>query len=99
MVDNQKIKGYISIAKKAGYAIIGSEKLENHKKKLYLLLVDREAGKNTIKVADAFGDVEKITISSLAELVQIQNCKILGIKNKGISEQIIKILRSEKLGK
>lgn len=99
MIDNQKVKGYISIAKKAGYAIVGTEKLENYTKKLYLLLIDEQAGKNTLKVADAFGDVERITISSLQELSQIQNCKILGIKNKGISDEIIKILRSENFGK
>jgi len=99
MMDNQKVKGYISIAKKAGYAIVGTEKLDNYTKKLYLLLIDEQAGKNTLKIVDKFGDIEKITVSSLQELSQIQNCKILGIKNKGISDEIIKILRSENFGK
>lgn len=99
MNDKEKVMGYISIAKKAGYAIIGAEKLENYKKKLYLLLIDESAGKNALKVVDEFSEIEKITISSLQELSQIQNCKILGIKNKGISDEIIKILRSENFGK
>lgn len=99
MINNQKVKGYISIANKAGYLIIGSQRLENYKKKLYLLLIDDTATKNILKIADAFDGVEKIKISSLSELSQIQNCKILGVKNKGISDEIIKNLRSENFGK
>lgn len=98
-MNNQKIRGYISIANKAGYLIIGADKLKGYKKKLFLLLVDQAAGKNILKISESFENIEKITVDSLEELSQITNCKVLGIKNKGISDEILKIIRSENFGK
>ncbi len=99
---NEKIKGYISIAKKAGYLILGADNLKGYNKKLYLVLADKEGGKNLLKIADSLKEQTKdqvYFVDNLETLSQIYNCKILGIKNLGISEQIIKLLRSENFGK
>lgn len=88
-----KIKGYINIARKAGYLIIGGEKLKNYRKKLYLIIYDDSAQKNTLKIIEQFKDKEIVSVKNLEELTAINNCKIIGIKNKMISETILKLLK------
>lgn len=98
----EKIKGYISIAKKAGYLIVGVDNLKNYNKKLYLVLADQESGKNLQKIAISLNEQTKnqvYFVRNLETLSNLYNCKILGVKNLGISNQIIKLLRSENFGK
>lgn len=89
-MDKIKAKGYINIAHKAGYLIIGSDKLDGYKQKLYLLLIDKEAGKSSQKIANRFKEngIRVLEIDSLSELCDIKSCKLLGIKNKELSEYI-----------
>ena len=82
-----KIKGYINISHKAGYLIIGGDKLKDYNKKLYLLIYDKNALKNTMKIVEKFNEIE-----NLEELTSIKNCKIVGIKNKNLSELILSLL-------
>lgn len=98
----EKIKGYISIAKKAGYLIVGADNLKGYNKKLYLVLADKSGGKNLLKIADSLKEQTKdqvFFVENLDVLAQLYNCKILGIKNLGISQAIINLLRSENFGK
>ena len=89
-----KIKGYINISHKAGYLIIGGDKLKDYNKKLYLLIYDKNALKNTMKIVEKFKerDVKIVEIENLEELTSIKNCKIVGIKNKNLSELILSLL-------
>lgn len=92
-MDKEKIKGYINIAHKAGYLIFNGEKLEEYNKKLYLVLFDPDAGKNTLKIIEKLKDKYPIAqLENLAEYVNIKNCKIVGIKNKDLSEIILKLI-------
>ncbi len=93
----EEIKKYLGLAHNAGYLIIGGDKLDNYDKKLYLVLIDREAGKTSQKIANRFRNrgIEVQEISNLQSYVLIDNCKIIGIKNKGISEEIKKYLVKE----
>jgi hypothetical protein len=98
----QKIKGYLSIANKAGYLIIGSENLKGYNKKLYLVLADIDGGKSLIKIANNLKEKtqnEVYFLENIENLVSIPNCKIVGIKNLGLSNQIINLLRSDNFGK
>lgn len=90
----EKIKSYLGLAKKAGYLIVGSEKLDGYQKKLYLTLVDKNAGKTSKKIYQSLVErgVCGAEIENLSELVCIENCKLVGIKNLGLSEQIKKYL-------
>ncbi len=88
-----KIKGYINISRKAGYLIIGGEKLKNYRKKLYLIIYDESAQKNTLKIIEQYKDKEIISVKNLDEITSINNCKIIGIKNKMMSESISKLLK------
>ena len=92
MIQNiDKIKGLINIANKAGYLIIGSDALKGYNKKLYLLLYDLDIGKNTQKIVNQFKlntdcIVYGIEDCIYCKIVNVPNCKIVGIKKKGISE-------------
>ena len=90
----EKIKGYLNISRKAGYLIIGGEKLEDYNKKLYLVLYDTQAANNTLKVVRKIEEkgINAIAVDKLDELSSINNCKIIGIKNKDISEIVEKLI-------
>ena len=92
----QKIKGLISICKKAGYLIIGTDNLKGYKQKLYLLMYEKQSGKNLIKIVNNIKQQTNVTIfelENLNEYTNIEGCKIVGIKNKGLADQIEKLLK------
>ncbi len=93
-MDITKAKGYLNIAHKAGYLIIGSDNLKGYDKKLYLVLIDKTAGKNSNKISSTLTErgVTLKIIENLPELVSIKNCKIVGVKNKQLSEKILENL-------
>lgn len=92
-MDKDKLKGYINICRKAGYLIIGGEKLADYNKKLFLVLYDKNAMKNTMKVVDKIKEknIQTIECEDLEEIVSIQSCKIIGIKNKNLSDVILNL--------
>ena len=95
-----KVKGYINIANKAGYLIIGSDNLKYYKKKLYLILYAQNSGKDIQKIVmncktKLSAEIIEIENQEFAKIVSIENCKIVGIKNLGISKEIIKVIRGE----
>ena len=93
-MDREKIKGYLNISRKAGYLIIGGETLEDYKKKLYLIIYDKDCGMSTLKIANRLKSDGYTTVSveGLGELLSLPKCKIVGIKNKNISEIIEKLI-------
>ncbi len=93
-MDRSKVKGYLNISHKAGYLVIGSDKLDGYDKKLYLILVDTLAGKSSKKIASFWQQkgIKAIEVDNLEELVSIRSCKIVGIKNKQLSEKIEEFL-------
>jgi len=93
-----KIDGLISIARKAGFVIIGQDNLKNYDKKLYLLLLDYTAGKSLSREIEFLSKTKNVPlfrVENQGEKVGIENCKTLGLKNKAISENISKILKGE----
>ena len=76
-MDKIKLQGYINIAKKAGYVIIGGDKLYNYNKKLYLVIYSNDASKNTLKVIEKLKqrDVPIIALENLEDIMNIKNCK------------------------
>ena len=91
-MDRIKAKGYLNISHKGGYLVIGSDKLDGYDKKLFLILIDEKAGKNSKKIGASFKDVKLLEVENLEELVSIRACKIVGVKNKQLSEKIIEAL-------
>lgn len=92
-----KLKGYLNISHKAGYLIVGGEKLDGYNKKLFLVLYDSSAQKNTMKVVEKLKDknIPIACVDNLEELTSIKNCKIIGLKNKNLSEIILCLLKDK----
>lgn len=91
-MERTKIKGLLNISQKAGALIRGSDNLDGYGQKLYLVLLDAAAGKSTQKIALQLEKrVKVVRIENLNELVG-KECKIVGIKNKGLSDEIEKLI-------
>ena len=95
----KKINGYINIANRGGYAIWGTDGLKGYTHKLFLILYREDHGKTIEKTINRFKDlgveIFKLNQEDFNLIVAAENCKLVAIKNKGISEQIINILRGE----
>lgn len=92
-MDLNKVKGYLNISHKGGYLIIGGENLKSYNKKLYSIIYDESALKNTLKILEQYKEsIPIVKVKNLEELSSIKNCKIIGIKNKKLSEIIISLL-------
>lgn len=93
-MENDKIKGYLNISRKAGYIIFGGETLENYNKKLYLVIYDPESAKNTYKIIEKIKNrnIPVVEMEKLSELLNLKNCKVIGLKNKNISDQILSLI-------
>lgn len=100
MDDLIKIKGYIGLARKSQSAIIGGDKISEYSKRIHLILISNDAGKNLIK------NMERIKIKDNVPLIvfskeemmiitEISVCKAVAITNKGLAEQIIKLSNKE----
>ena len=90
------VNGLLSIARKAGYVIIGQDNLTDYKKKLYLVLMDKNAGNSLSREMNFLAKKDNIPllqVDDLEKLVSIKNCKAVGIKNKAISDKIIESLK------
>ena len=92
-----KANGYINIANRAGYIIWGSDGLKGYTHKLYLIIYRDDFGRTIEKTLLRFNDILNIKLSEEEYnlVVGTENSKLIAIKNKGISEQIIKLLRGE----
>lgn len=85
-----KVQGYLNLAQKAGYVIWGGDTLVDYNKKLYLVLYDANAQKSTQKIIAKIKErgIKVFEVANLGELVNKPNCKVLGLKNKSLSDQI-----------
>ena len=93
-----KIKGLLSIARKAGFCIIGQDNLKDYDKKLFLILLDKTAGQALLRQMEFLSksrNIPLVMVDGLAEILAIENCKVIALKNKSISENIIKNLKGE----
>ena len=92
----EKIKGLVSICKKAGYLIVGGDNLKGYTQKIYLLLCEKDCGKNLFKIANNLKqqtNANLYVLENLAQYTNIEGCRLVAIKNKGLAEQIEKLLK------
>lgn len=92
----KKLNGYINLANRAGYIIWGTDNLKNYTHKMYLILYREDFGKTIEKTLNRF-ETKKIKLreNDFNQIVGSSSAKILAIKNKGITEQIVNLLRGE----
>ena len=94
-----QIKGYLNIAKKAGFVIVGQDNLKNYNKKLYLVLYTEP----TKSISSAISSIKSTTVyqsiclekRDFEMVTNLENCKIIALKNKAISDKIIELIRGE----
>ena len=92
----KKIKNYIDIASRAKYVIYGADNLKGYTHKLYLVLYRQDFGKTIQKVLNELNNLPSFMLNTedFNFITNLQNCKLLAIKNKGLAEQITNYLRS-----
>lgn len=97
------INNYLGLCRKANYLVIGADNLKDYHKKLYLLVVCGELTKNINKIIQEKVleyDIPCIYMyEPFGNFIGVENCKIIGIKNKGMSEQILKFEKEFKFYK
>ncbi len=68
---------------------------------MFLIVVDKSAGKSLMRemtLISKENDIELLCIEALGELIGIDNCKAVAVRNKALSDEIIQIIKGEKLG-
>ena len=92
------LNGIINICRKAGYLIIGGENIKNNPHKMYLILIDKSSGnslKREINYLLASRNIPFLEVEGLANMIGIENCKAEAIKNKALSDEILKMIKGE----
>lgn len=93
---SNKLIGYLGLLKKGDYLIIGADKIKETRKKMFLIIIPSNPSKNIEKVSSFKANDYNIPIiklknaNDLGEAIGINNCKILGVKNKGLCDAILK---------
>lgn len=89
-----KVGNYLGISRKGNYLIIGSDNIKAYAKKMYLIILSKDAGDNAIKIAKNKSKEYNINCimfdKELSDYVGIENCKIVALKNKGLSDAILR---------
>ena len=98
-----KIKNLVGIANKAGYVIFGADNLNGYNKKLYLLIKAKEVGNGIVKLWQRMlenPNIQHIELENdiVQQITNSENCRIFAIKNKGLADEIIKVIRGENIG-
>ncbi len=92
-MDRVKLKNYLGIAQQGGYIVYGGENLDSYTKKIYSVLCDKNAGKNSLKLAEKLKEKYKVSyVNDLGQLLSHTNTKLIGIRNKNLSEIIEKMI-------
>lgn len=99
MVSN-KLQGYLGILRKGNYLVIGADNLKVYNKKLYLIIVPNQASKNIEKVSTYIANdydipIIELPIEDLGQIIGLNSCKILGVKNKGLCDAILNNCKDE----
>lgn len=92
------LNGIINICRKAGYLIIGGENIKNNPHKMYLILIDKSSGnslKREINYLLVSRKIPFLEVEGLANMIGIENCKAVAIKNKALSDEILKMIKGE----
>lgn len=93
-MNNSPIVGLLGLCRRADYLIIGGDTLKDYKKKLYLIVTNKQPSKNITKIALHCSEKYNILAielldEDLGEIIGIKGCQIVGIKNLGMVNQIL----------
>ena len=87
------ILSYINFARKAGDVLYGIDNIKSSKKYIYCILIDDSATENLQTTVQNFCERFKIPCIKLSakldDVLKTKNCKVLGILNQNLAQQII----------
>lgn len=88
-----KILTYINFARKAGVVVYGIDNIKATKKDIFCVIIDSTAKENLLSSAKTYckkHGLELITLNcKLDDILKTNNCKILGICNQDLANQIL----------
>lgn len=97
---NKLIKTYLGFCIKSRSIVIGQDRLKVSKEKIYLIVYCNTASQNLkdliSRLSDKFKCKALMLDENLEQYTSIIGCKVLGITNQSLAEQIIKVVESEK---
>ncbi|MBQ8749131.1 MAG: hypothetical protein IJZ29_01490 [Clostridia bacterium] len=89
-----KLGNYLGLSRKANYLIIGSDNIKSYHKKMYLIILSAESSENVDKIAKSKAkeyNIKAIKFNEdLSKFIGLDGCKIVALKNKGLSDAILK---------
>lgn len=92
---NKLIKTYLGFCIKSRAIVIGQDRLKAHSGKIDLIIYCSTASQNLKDLAIRLGerfDCKTICLDEpLEDYSSIEGCKILGITNKSLADQIVKV--------
>lgn len=88
-----KVGNYLGISRKGNYLIIGSDNIKAYNKKMYLIILSSNASENAVKIAKKKMVEYNIPCimfdKDISEYIGVDNCKIVALKNKGLSDAVL----------
>lgn len=88
----KKIISYLGFCQRSGAIVYGLDNLQKNKKRIHLLLTCPSLGENSLKKVKKLALEKKLKIfeskEPLSILLNKENCKIVGILNKELSNAI-----------
>ena len=92
---NRLIKTYLGFCIKSRAIVIGQDRLKVSKEQIHLIVYCSSASQNlkdlVNRLADKFECRAILMDAPLEEYTSIEGCKVMGITNKSLADQIIKV--------
>ena len=93
---NKLIKTYLGFCIKSRAIVIGQDRLKVAKDKIHLIVYCMTASQNLKdlvgRLADKFKCKALVLNNTLEEYTNIKGCKVMGITNQSLAEQIIRVV-------
>ena len=92
---NKLIKTYLGFCIKSRAIVIGQDRLKANKEQIHLIVYCSTASQNlkdlVERLADKFKCKALLLDEKLEDYTSIEGCKVMGITNKSLADQIIKV--------
>ncbi|MBQ7797726.1 MAG: hypothetical protein IJ371_01230 [Clostridia bacterium] len=96
---NKLIKTYLGFCIKSRSIVIGQDRLKVSKDKIHLIVYCSTASQNLqdliVRMCDKFKCKSILMDEKLEDYTNITGCKVLGITNKSLADQIIKVAENK----
>ena len=96
---NKLIKTYLGFSIKSRAIVIGQDRLKVSKSQIYLIVYCSSSSQNlkdlVARLSDRFKCNALMLDEKLEDYTNIEGCKVLGLTNKSLADQIIKVAENK----